>query len=82
VFPAPTSFRKSPGDRQEPNKCTLHTHRERFTLGLDTLAGNDPPTWLDLVAYGIAIAIALALVRAVIRSLNRLGAEPLPEGMR
>jgi hypothetical protein len=54
------------------------THRERFTPGLDTLAANDLPVWLDVVAYGMAIA--LALIRAVIRSPNRLGARSMPGG--
>lgn len=58
------------------------THSERFTLGLDTLAANDPPAWLDVVAYGTAIAIAVPLLRAVVRSPNRLGIAPAHGGAR
>lgn len=58
------------------------THRERFTLGLDALAAGDPAVWLDIVAYGTALALAFGLLRAVIRSLNRQGAPPIPKGSR
>ena len=49
-------------------------HRERFTLGFDTLAQSDPPVWLDVLAYAVALAILGLLVRGLIRSLRRLAA--------
>lgn len=56
-------------------------HRERFTLGLDTLAESDPPVWLDVLAYTVALIILGLLVRGLSRSLTRLpthGGKPLP----
>ena len=47
-------------------------HRERFTLGFDTLTQSDPPVWLDLLAYAVALVILGLLVRGLIRSLRRL----------
>jgi hypothetical protein len=48
------------------------SHREAFTLGLDTLAESDPPVWLDLLAYAVAGAILGLLLRGLLRSLVRL----------
>jgi hypothetical protein len=47
-------------------------HQERFTLGVDTLAGKEPAAWIDLVAYGFALAIFVLLLRGVVRALARL----------
>jgi hypothetical protein len=48
------------------------THREAFTLGLDTLAESEPPAWLDILAYTVAAAILGLLLRGLLRSLVRL----------
>jgi hypothetical protein len=47
-------------------------HRERFTLGFDTLAQSEPHVWLDLLAYAVAAAILMLLLRGLLRSLARL----------
>lgn len=47
-------------------------HTERFTLGVDALANNDPPAWLDAAAYGLSVAVAALLLRALVGSLRRL----------
>ena len=51
-------------------------HRERFTFGLDTLATADPPGWLDVVAYGVSLALLGLLLRGLVASLMRLGRRP------
>jgi len=56
--------------------------RQRFTLGVDTLTGDEPPAWVDWIAYGIAVAILLLLIRGVLRALAQLpqaelGREPV-----
>lgn len=56
---------------------------ERFTLGLDALATEAPPGWVDVVAYGIAFVLVGLLLRGTIRSVRRLEAPrdpvvPLP----
>ncbi len=48
------------------------TVRQRFTLGLDTLAGEEPPAWVDLIAYSVSIVILMLLVGGVARALSRL----------
>ena len=48
-------------------------HRERFTFGLDMLAANDPPAWLDAVAYGVSLVLLALLVRGLVVSLRRMG---------
>lgn len=50
-------------------------HVEKFTLGLDTLTGADPPPWLDLIAYGISLGILGLLLAALSRSLRALATE-------
>jgi hypothetical protein len=47
-------------------------HRERFTLGLDTLAQSSPPLWLDGLAYAVALVILALLIRGLLRSLRLL----------
>jgi hypothetical protein len=55
------------------------THRQRFTLGVDTLAVDEPPAWVDLAAYGVAIVILLLLLRGVVKALSRLpSGAPVP----
>jgi hypothetical protein len=50
-------------------------HRERFTLGLDTLAQSSPPLWLDGLAYAVAIVTFALLLRGLLRSLRRLATD-------
>ena len=47
-------------------------HRQQFTLGVDTLAGEEPPAWVDAVAYGVSLVAFLLLLRGVVRALGRL----------
>lgn len=46
--------------------------RRRFTLGLDTLEGEEPPASVDVLAYGIAIGVMLLLGMGVVRAVRRL----------
>jgi hypothetical protein len=46
--------------------------RQRFTLGIDTLAKAEPPAWVDAVAYGVSLLILGLLITGVIRALRRL----------
>lgn len=48
------------------------THRQDFTLGVDTLAGDGPPAWVDWIGYVIALAVLVVLIRGVLRALARL----------
>jgi hypothetical protein len=50
----------------------LGVHRQKFTLGVDTIAVDEPPGWVDAVAYGLAIALLLLLIRGVFKALGRL----------
>jgi hypothetical protein len=47
-------------------------HRQRFTLGVDTLAVEEPPAWVDATAYGVSILVLGLLLLGVVRSLRRL----------
>ena len=48
------------------------THRQRFTLGVDTLSTNEPPPWVDVIAYGFSILVLGLLILGVVRALRRL----------
>ncbi len=48
------------------------TQRQRFTLGVDTLASNEPAAWVDFLSYGVSILILVLLIRGVTRALRRL----------
>lgn len=62
-------------DVERAREPVNNPHAERFTLGLDKLAGSDPPQWLDLIAYGVSLGILGLLLAGLFRSLRRLAAE-------
>jgi hypothetical protein len=48
------------------------THQQRFTLGVDALATDEPPAWVDVMAYGVSLLILGLLIVGVVRALRRL----------
>lgn len=63
------------GDRftvEEEREGQAGTYRRRFTLGINTLAGQEPSAWVDVLAYGLSILILGLLIIGVARALGRL----------
>ena len=48
------------------------SQQQRFTLGVDTLSTNEPPAWVDVIAYGVSLLVLALLIVGVVRALGRL----------